>query len=86
MLLAIFNLVPLPPLDGGRIAVGVLPRALAIPLARLQPYGMIILIGALFVLPLLGAQLGVDLNVVWHVIVQVTNAIIGVILRLTGNA
>ena len=86
VLLAIFNLVPLPPLDGGRIAVGVLPRALAIPLVRLERYGMIILIGALFVLPLLGAQLGVDLNVVWHVIVQVTTAIIGVILRLTGNA
>ena len=45
VLLAIFNLLPLPPLDGGRIAVGVLPDALAKPLARLEPYGMMILIG-----------------------------------------
>jgi Zn-dependent protease len=46
VLLAIFNLLPLPPLDGGRIAVGVLPDALAEPLARLEPYGMMILIVA----------------------------------------
>src|SRR6266487_6665829 len=86
VLLAIFNLLPLPPLDGGRIAVGVLPSALAMPLARLEPYGMTILIGVLFILPLLGAQLGVDLNVIWQLVVRSTNAVIGVILRLTGNA
>jgi Zn-dependent protease len=85
VLLAIFNLLPLPPLDGGRIAVGVLPDTLAIPLARLEPYGMMILIGVLFILPLLGAQLGIDLNVVWQLIDRSTNVIIDVILRLTGN-
>src|SRR6266700_5037979 len=68
VLLAMFNLLPLPPLDGGRIAVGVLPDGLALPLARLEPYGMAILIGVLFVLPLLGAQIGIDLNVVWLLI------------------
>jgi Zn-dependent protease len=61
---AVFNLLPLPPLDGGRIAVGLLPKALAAPLAGLEPYGMIILIGVLFILPLIGAQMGLDLNVV----------------------
>ena len=39
VVLAVFNLFPLPPLDGGRIAVGVLPDAVASPLARLEPYG-----------------------------------------------
>ena len=58
VLLAIFNLLPLPPLDGGRIAVGVLPNALAMPLARLEPYGVMIVIGVLFVLPLLERNLG----------------------------
>jgi Zn-dependent protease len=86
VLLAIFNLLPLPPLDGGRIAVGVLPRALAIPFARIEPYGMMILIGVVFVLPLLGAQLGIDLNIVWQLVIRSTNVIIGVILRITGNA
>ena len=85
VLLAIFNLLPLPPLDGGRIAVGVLPDALAIPLARLEPYGMMILIGVLFILPLLGAQFGIDLNVVWQLVSRSTNVIIDAILRLTGN-
>ena len=86
VLLAIFNLLPLPPLDGGRIAVGVLPDALAGPLARLEPYGMMILIGVLFILPLLGAELGIDLNIVWHLVQRATNVIIDTILWLTGNA
>ncbi|MGA7546592.1 MAG: site-2 protease family protein [Methyloceanibacter sp.] len=85
VLLAIFNLLPLPPLDGGRIAVGVLPDALAVSLARLESYGMMILIGLLFILPLLGAQLGIDLNVVWLLIQRSTNVIIEAILWLTGN-
>jgi Zn-dependent protease len=43
--LMVLNLLPLPPLDGGRIAVGLLPDALAMPLARIEPYGFFILIG-----------------------------------------
>ena len=85
VVLAVFNMFPLPPLDGGRIAVGVLPDALASPLARLEPYGMLILIGLLFMLPVLGAQLGVDLSIVSRVIASSTDFIIGAILRLTGN-
>ena len=42
VVLAVFNLFPLPPLDGGRIATGLLPRQPAIALARLEPYGMLI--------------------------------------------
>ena len=64
VVLAIFNLLPLPPLDGGRMAVGLLPDKLAIPLARLEPYGLAILIGVLFILPIIGAQLGINLNVI----------------------
>ena len=46
---------------------------------------MLILIGLLLILPLLGAQLGVDLSIVSRVIANATDAIIGIILRLTGN-
>src|SRR5216683_7078480 len=81
VVLAVFNLLPLPPLDGGRIAVGLLPDALASPLARLEPYGLVILIGVLFILPMLGAQFGVDLSIVSRVIASSTDAIIGAILR-----
>jgi Zn-dependent protease len=47
------NLIPLPPLDGGRIAVSLLPHRLAYSLSRIEPYGIFILIGLLF-LGLLG--------------------------------
>ena len=85
VVLAVFNLFPLPPLDGGRIAVGLLPNALANPLARLEPYGMMILIGLLIILPLLGSQFGIDLSFVSHLIASSTNAVINAILRLTRN-
>jgi len=82
-ILAVFNLFPLPPLDGGRIAVGLLPVALGRWLARLEPYGMTILIGLIIVLPLLGTQFGVDLGFVSHAITMATNAVIRVILQVT---
>jgi Zn-dependent protease len=41
------NLLPIPPLDGGRIAVGLLPNRLAYQFARIEPYGMFIIIGLL---------------------------------------
>jgi Zn-dependent protease len=85
VILAVFNMLPLPPLDGGRVAVGLLPNFLALPLARLEPYGMIILIAALLVLPVLGAQMGVDLNILPHLITGPVEAIIRAIVLLTGN-
>lgn len=85
VVLAVFNLFPLPPLDGGRIAVGLLPNVLARQLASLEPYGMMILIGLLILLPLLGAQLGVDLGFVSHFISSATDTVIRAILQLTGN-
>jgi len=85
VVLAVFNLFPLPPLDGGRILLGVLPTAVAAPFARLEPYGILILIGVLFVLPMLGAQLGLDLRIVSRVIAVTTGAIIDAIIHVTGN-
>jgi Zn-dependent protease len=85
VVLAVFNLFPLPPLDGGRILVGLLPKPAAIAVARLEPFGMIILIGVLIVLPLVGEQLGVDLSFVSHGLAVCTRAIINVILLVTGN-
>jgi Zn-dependent protease len=63
VILAVFNMLPLPPLDGGRVAVGLLPDVLAYPLARLERWGMFIIIGALFILPLIGSHMGLDLNI-----------------------
>lgn len=59
VLLMVFNLLPLPPLDGGRVAVGLLPGPWAWRLSRVEPYGFFILLG-LLVLGVLG-------TVVWPV-------------------
>jgi len=86
VLLAVFNMMPIPPLDGGRVAVGILPRPLALPLARLEPFGMLILIAILILLPLAGSQFGLNLDVISLVLRKFTDAIIRFILLLTGNA
>jgi Zn-dependent protease len=85
VLLAIFNMLPIPPLDGGRVAVGLLPNVLAYPLSRLEPYGMLILIGILIVLPLAGSQFGLNLDVISAIVRTSTGYVIRLLLVLTGN-
>jgi Zn-dependent protease len=86
IVLAVFNMLPIPPLDGGRVAVGLLPRFLAYPLSRLEPYGMLILIGLLILLPIAGTQLGLNLDVISAILRTLTGYVIGALLFLTGNA
>jgi Zn-dependent protease len=80
IVLAIFNMLPIPPLDGGRVAVGLLPRVLAYPLSRLEPYGMLIL------LPVIGTQLGLNLDVISVILRTLTGYVIRALLLVTGNA
>ena len=85
VLLAVFNLIPIPPLDGGRVAVGLLPNALAAPLARLERYGIAIVIGVLIVLPIIAAHTGAHFDVFTQIIGRPTAAIIKAILFVTGS-
>jgi Zn-dependent protease len=55
--LMVLNLIPIPPLDGGRIAVGVLPLPLARAWAQLERVGIVLVLLAVFILPRL---IGVD--------------------------
>jgi len=86
IVLAIFNMMPIPPLDGGRVAVGLLPRVLAYPLSRLEPYGMLILLSLLILLPVVGAQLGLNLDVISAILRTLTGYVISALLFITGNA
>ena len=85
VVLAIFNMLPIPPLDGGRVAVGLLPKWLAAPLSRLEPYGMLILIGFLIILPLAGSQFGLNLDVISAILRISTGFVIRLLLVVTGN-
>jgi len=85
-LICVFNMLPLPPLDGGRVAVGLLPDALALPLARVERYGMLILLLLLFVLPYIGEQTGRNLNILGWLIGAPAEALIRFVLAITGQS
>lgn len=72
VILMALNLIPLPPLDGGRIAVSLLPMKQAMQFARLEPYGLFILLGLLFT--------GILGTILWPLI----SVLIGLIALVTG--
>ncbi len=85
LILAIFNMLPLPPLDGGRVAVGLLPDALAYRLARLERFGFLILIAVIVVLPMAGKQLGYPLDPLGAIIWPPLEFLYNSLAVLTGH-
>jgi Zn-dependent protease len=85
-LICVFNMLPLPPLDGGRVAVGLLPRRLAIPLAGLERYGIGIVLLLLFMLPWIGERIGWNLNILGWLVGAPADALIRLVLLVTGQS
>jgi Zn-dependent protease len=77
-------MLPIPPLDGGRVAVGLLPQYLSYQLAKLERYGFFIIITALFILPLIGQQIGISLEPIHWFIQSVSSFLISIIATTTG--
>jgi len=67
-LLAVFNMIPIPPLDGGRIAVGLLPPRASMALASVERYGMLIVLALLMFGPL---------GIIWHFVQVITSFLLG---------
>jgi len=84
VILGVFNLLPIPPLDGGRVAVGLLPDFLAIPLARLERFGFLILIGLIFLVPMISRGIGVEFDPIRWVLHGPISFVVSSIAKMAG--
>ncbi|MBL4666659.1 MAG: site-2 protease family protein [Sneathiella sp.] len=84
VVLGVFNLLPIPPLDGGRVAVGLLPNFLALPLAKLERFGFLVLLGVIFLIPMVTRSMGHEVNVMDWVFQGPISYVVSLIAKLAG--
>jgi Zn-dependent protease len=85
IVLGAFNLLPVPPLDGGRIVVGLLPERAARAWARLERAGLLIVLAALFLLPSALRQFGIAYDPVRALLGSVSEPLFRLLLTLAGR-
>jgi len=83
-ILAVFNMLPLPPLDGSKVVAPFLPISLARPYLALEGLGMIILLLLMFVAPILAQRSGIDFDVIGPLVLDPAQAVVRTILSVVG--
>ena len=85
LILAIFNMLPLPPLDGSKVIAAFLPDSLMRPYLRFGRYGMVVLILLVFVVPIFAARRGFDFDIFGWLVLRPADTLTRTLLSLIGR-
>ena len=83
-ILAVFNMLPLPPLDGSKVLAPFLPIGLARPYLAFERFGMVILLLLVFIFPMLAQRSGIDFDVLGLLVLEPAQAVVRAILSVVG--